>query len=184
MLSFTGLAMVFAQGVLAVVFLASFLSKVGDLARFRRTVTAFDVVPHSWSGPVATLLATAEGVTVAVVLVSLVQVGSWPPTWISMAGLLLALVLLGIYTVALAAVKLRGARVACNCFGGRNTTVSWYDVARNVALLALTFVGLTQVPQALSVADRALVVLVATPLALLLINLKDVAFVALSGATD
>src|SRR5688572_33498047 len=47
--SFSGLAMLFAQAVLAVVFSASLLSKLRDPGRFRRTVAAFDILPYSWS---------------------------------------------------------------------------------------------------------------------------------------
>ncbi len=184
MQSFSGLAMLFAQVVLAVVFSASFLSKARDPDRFRRTVTAFDLVPDTWTALTARALTAAEGLLVALLVAGAVQVGAWPPRWFAVAGLLLSIALIGVYTVALATVKLRRARVACNCFGGRNSTVSWYDVVRNALLLALAFLGVTGVPDALPAADRVLVALVAAPIALILINFADVADVALSGATD
>jgi hypothetical protein len=184
MSSFSGLVMLFAQAVLAVVFSASLLSKLRDPGRFRRTVVAFDIVPYSWSAAIARALTVAEGIALTVLILGIVRVGSWPPRWVSVAGLLLGLALIAIYTAALAVVKLRRARVACNCFGGRNATVSWYDVVRNALLLALAFAGLTQVPEVLSAPDRALVALAAAPVALIIINFADVAEVALSSGND
>src|SRR5688572_16432322 len=60
MQSFSGLAMLFAQVVLAVAFSTSLLSKVRDADRFHRTVAAFDIVPSSWSAATARVLTAAE----------------------------------------------------------------------------------------------------------------------------
>lgn len=182
--SFSGLATLFAQVVLAVAFLASFLSKVRDLERFRRTVSAFAMVPPSWSALLARLLAAADGATVAALIGGVAMAGGGAPRWATFSGLLLALVLVAVYTVALALVRLRQTRVSCNCFGARTTTVSWYDVTRNLALLAVALVGLTQVPAAMTGADLALVIVTAVSAGLILINFADVAAMALSSAAD
>jgi hypothetical protein len=166
---------VFAQGLLAVVFAASLVGKVRDMERFTRTIMAFDLLPPVLSTFAARMLAAAEAILVVVLLVSL-----WPPVTlpagvVAVTGLLLVAVLLVTYTVALIIVKVRQTRVSCNCFGTSATMVSWADVIRNGLLLLVAGLGLAWDPAvSLSVGDRALLVLAASPVALLLINFADV----------
>jgi hypothetical protein len=178
MQSWNGVATVFAQALLATVFLASVTSKVRDLEGFRRTVAAFDVLPAALPAIAARLLAAGEAVVVALLVAGLWPAAVWPAArQLAVSGLMLALVLLVAYTAALVVVRVRRARVSCNCFGA-STAVSWYDVIRNGLLVLTAGLGLGADPAALSAADRALVVLTAAPVALLLINFADVVSVA------
>jgi hypothetical protein len=178
MQSWNGVATVFAQGLLAIVFLVSLTSKVRDMEGFRHTVAAFGVLPPALTAFAAPLLAAAEAVVVVLLLGGLLPADLWPAARpLAVSGLVLAVVLLVAYTAALVAVRMRRARVSCNCFGA-SAAVSWYDVVRN-GLFGLTAgLGLVADPSALSAADRALVVLAAAPAALLLINFADVVSVA------
>jgi hypothetical protein len=52
-----------------------------------------------------------------------------------------SIVLLGAFTVFLARLVSRGQRPPCACFGGRTPRpISWWSVARNIALIALALV--------------------------------------------
>jgi Methylamine utilisation protein MauE len=54
-----------------------------------------------------------------------------------------AIVLLAAFTVFLAAALVRGVEAPCACFGSLSTRpVSWWSVARNVALIGLAVVSL------------------------------------------
>jgi hypothetical protein len=170
----------FAQGVLGIVFLASFAGKVRDIARFRRTIMAFDVLAPALVTPAARGLMAAEGVLV-VLLVGALLLPSL--TAATVAGLTLAIALLVAYTAGLVRVKLRQIRVSCNCFGTGNTIVSWLDVVRNGVFLLIGGVGLAGGGVALAAADRALVVLAAAPVAVLLINFTDVVSVSQKSFT-
>ena len=172
---------VFAQAVLAIVFATSCAGKIRDLGRFHRTILAFDVLPARLSTPAARLLVATEGL-----LVVLLVAGLWLPSSMSAAtraGLTLAGVLLVAYTAALVRVKLRQIRVSCNCFGTGVTVVSWADVVRNALFLLIAGAGLAGGTAVLSATDRALVVLVAAPLALLMINFSDVVSVSQKSFT-
>lgn len=177
---------VFAQGVLGIVFLASFAGKVRDVARFRRTIMAFDVLPPALLNPAARGLMAAEGVLVALLVGGLLLPSLTAAT---VAGLTLAIALLAAYTTGLVRVKLRQIRVSCNCFGTGNTIVSWLDVVRNGLFLLIGGVGLAggfgsaDGAVDLAAADRALVVLAAAPVAVLLINFTDVVSVSQKSFT-
>jgi hypothetical protein len=172
---------VFAQGVFVVVFCASFAGKIRDVARFRRTIMAFDVLPAALLTPAARVLVASEGALVVLLLAGLLLPSSTAA--VTVAALTLAVVLLLAYTAGLVRVKLRQIRVSCNCFGTGNTIVSWPDVVRNGLFLLIGGLGLAAGPVELPTADRALVVLAAAPVALLLINFTDVVSVSQKSFT-
>ncbi len=177
-------ALVFGQSVVTATFAASLLSKLRDQEGFAAAIRGFALVKAEWIRPLAVALTGAE----AVVLVLLV-LGYAPVTgWAAVAGLGAGGALLVGYTAALAVVRARGMRVACHCFGASPARVSWYDVARNLLLLACTAVGLAGSASAdrLTGADTALVVIGALAAALLITNLANVVATAVRvpGATE
>ena len=127
-----------ASAALACVLLLGALEKLKDLAAFSRAVAAYDLLPSRWSGAFAGAYALAEAVAGAMLLMPSVQV----------AGAALALLVLGVATLALAVNLARGHRdIDCGCGGpaslgrgGRDAAqgggLSWWLVLRN-AVLAL-----------------------------------------------
>jgi hypothetical protein len=175
---------VFAQGLFVIVFATSFAGKIHDVGRFRRTIMAFDVLPWGFSASAARLLVTCEGILVVLLLAGLlVPPSRFTAEAATVAGLTLAEILLIAYTVALSRVKVRQVRVSCNCFGVGVTVVSWLDVVRNGLFLLIGGLGLAAGHAAPSLADRAFIVLVAAPVALLLINFSDVVSVSQKSFT-
>ncbi len=169
-------ALVFGQTVVAATFLASLVSKLRDPEGFEAAVRSFKLVAPRWIQPVARTLTAVEVVTVALLLAGyLPAAGLAGRLGLGLGGLLL----LG-YTAALTTVRVRGMRVACHCFGASPAHVSWYDVARNLLLLACAGIGLSAgIPDArLSATDTVLVALVGVCAALLVTNLANVVLTA------
>jgi heme A synthase len=81
-----------------------------------------------------------------------------------------------VYAIALTAVRVRGMRVSCHCFGANAAKVSWYDVARNGLLIVGAVAGAMSVTGSgrPSVTDAVLIGMIALAAALILINLADV----------
>lgn len=145
--------MLFAQTVAVATFAASAVAKARDLDGFHATLVAFRVAGDRAARRLAPLVLAAE------VLVVLLTVLFAP------AGLALAALLLVVYTGLLASVRAHGTTVGCHCFGRTPLPVSWWDVARNLVLLAGIGVGV--------VADPGIGAGVA--LVLLAVNLRPVA---------
>ena len=130
----------------AALLLRAAVHKFLDRERFVAALGAYRLLPESWSRPAAWLIAGAEA-----------MLGL---AWLSTAGRGVAAVatagLMLLYAGAIATNLLRGrAHIDCGCDFGRTSvskaTLSWWLVARNLALAALAFAG------NLPVSPRALV---------------------------
>jgi hypothetical protein len=159
---------IFSQTLIMATFIASALSKARDPSRFAHTVERFRLVPANQVGTVARVLLGSEALAVVLLAVGYAVQG------LVTAGLVVALGLLIVYTAGLAAVRIRGLPVACNCFGASNRPVSWYDVVRNILLAGVSIAGLAVAPATLSTMDTVLAGMVALGAALVVANLANV----------
>ena len=114
----------FAQVVVVATFAASALAKARDLDGFHRTLVAFRIAGDRSARRLAPVVLAVE--VLAVLLTLLVPY----------AGLALGAALLIAYTGLLVSVRAHGTSVGCHCFGRTPEPVSWWDVARNLVLLA------------------------------------------------
>jgi hypothetical protein len=121
--------LLFAQTVVVAMFGSSALAKARDLDAFHSTLLAFRVAADRPARLLAPVVLGAE--VLAIVLAVLVPY----------AGLGLAAGLLVAYTVLLASARARGTMAGCHCFGRRPLPLSWWDVGRNVVLLAAVLAG-------------------------------------------
>jgi len=113
--------------LLAAVFGVAGFSKLASVARAREGIIEFGV-PTSLATPTTVALISCE-LAVAIVLLRSATV------WYGAIG---ALVLLSIFSVAIAANLLRDRRPNCNCFGQlKAAPIGWPTFARNVALGAV-----------------------------------------------
>jgi len=170
------IAFLFGQAVIALTFAASVASKLRDRGGFVQSVRAFQLVPPRLAGAVAAGLTSAE-----VVVVALLAAGAVPALTATVRpALLLATALLLAYTGGLVSVRARGLHVPCHCFGASPVPVSWYDVGRNVLLLAVAGVALAAGTPArpLTGLDAVLVALIGAAAALVVTNLATVVHTA------
>ncbi len=115
------------NGCVLVVFALAGATKFRDLNRARKGLTDFGV-PERWAQPLVIALALTE-IAIAILL-------AYPP--MQAAGLLGALILLAVFTLALIGQLLRGKRPTCACFGAlTQSPISWESVGRNGLLMAL-----------------------------------------------
>ena len=105
-------------------------TKARDIPAFYRAVGGFRLLPGVLVRPAAWFFLLGEGLVVAFMVLGRLR-----------AGFLMALALLAVFSVALASVLLRGLRTPCNCFGAGRRPVSGYDLARNLAFLAVAAAG-------------------------------------------
>jgi thiol-disulfide isomerase/thioredoxin/uncharacterized membrane protein YphA (DoxX/SURF4 family) len=113
-----------ARIVLAAVFLVAGIAKLRDFAGTRHGLGEFGA-PANLAGPFAVILAATE----LIVSVALL------PAMTASAGALAALVLLVLFTVAIAANLAQGRAPQCHCFGQmQSTPVSWKTIVRNLVL--------------------------------------------------
>jgi uncharacterized membrane protein YphA (DoxX/SURF4 family) len=121
------------------VLLVSAVSKVrgrSDYADFVASVPAFGI-PARWTRLFAVLTVAAEFV-IALLLLASVFAGPWP----AVAGLVLAVGLFGVLTVAVWRAVSRQSGAVCRCFGRARTTLTHRHTARNAFLLAVAVFGL------------------------------------------
>lgn len=120
----------------AALLLRAAVHKFFDRERFIAALGAYRLLPESWSRPAAWLIAAAEA-----------MLGL---AWLSTTGRGVAAVatvaLMLLYAGAIATNLLRGrAHIDCGCGFGRTSaarlTLSWWLVARNLALAALALAG-------------------------------------------
>ena len=122
----------FCRLVVGFVFLASFVSKVISFPSLVSTVTAFRVLPASYSRLIASLVLAAE-----LGVVSAMALGGQ----LLSTGFLLAILLLSGFTLALVSILVRKIDTSCNCFGESHKKVSGYDIVRNLAFLVCAVAG-------------------------------------------
>lgn len=172
MQSWQAVALVFGQVLIGATFAASALGKVRDPDGFARAAAAFRLIPPGRVPLVARLLAAAEALVVALLVVGVVPAAGVAAT----AGLGLAVALLVAYTIGLISVRVRGMAVTCHCFGASPMLVSWWDVVRNVLLVGGAGWGLAAGDPAprLPAGDGVLVAMTALGAALIVTNLSNV----------
>jgi hypothetical protein len=123
--------------LIATVFLGALASKVYSRAAFGAFVTSLRrmaVLPDA-AAPLAARLSVTGEALVAVLLLL-------PGRWLGAAGFLLAVGLLGAFTVAIGLSLRRGNRAPCRCFGVSTTPLGPRHVARNLTLMGVSTVGL------------------------------------------
>jgi len=128
----SGYLLMFCRWALGLTFLLSAAGKARDLPAFRQAIADMRVLPAGWARPAAVATMAAEG---------LVVIAMAAGSAVLPAGFALGAVLLAVFSAALVATLRRDAGVSCNCFGASERPVSWYDVARNGALLACCGAG-------------------------------------------
>src|SRR4051812_32002851 len=172
MYSWSTAAVIFSAVVVAVTFAASAVGKARDLPGFHQAIGAFALVPVRQVRLVASVLFGAEVVTVLLLLGALLPgVAATVPIGLALGGLLLIA-----YTAGLVTVQVRRIEVPCHCFGASPVPVSWYDVARNVVLLAVAGTGVVAgVPaDRPALADSVLIGAFGVAAALIIANLATV----------
>jgi hypothetical protein len=128
----------FSRCLIGLVFVISAVEKLGGRARFREfrsSLSGMRVVPVRLVGPVAGLVVAGE------LTVPLLLLAPWPSEAAPFAGLTVATLLLGGFTIAIAAVLRRGTPAACRCFGGAAAPFGRRHVVRNLALAAVSSGG-------------------------------------------
>jgi uncharacterized membrane protein YphA (DoxX/SURF4 family) len=115
---------------LAAVFLVSGCAKLRDLAGTRRAIADFGA-PSRWVGSLTVVLPIAELVAVAALLASRT----------ARLGVVLVLVLLAIFSIAIAINLARGRRPECHCFGQiHSEQIGPGALIRNAAIAAVAIV--------------------------------------------
>lgn len=132
-----------------VVLLVSAVSKVrsrGDYAEFVASVPAFGL-PARWTSLLAVATVVVEfAVTVLVLVASVLMVaGVGAGRWLGGAGLVLAVGLFGVLTVAVWRAVARRSGAACRCFGPARTSLARRHVVRNALLLLVALLGVASV---------------------------------------
>ena len=123
--------------VLCVVFLTAGVRKLRDTTATATSMRGFGL-PAEASNRLAPLLPWVE---LAVVVMLLLP-------GLAAIGVVSAVVLLSVFTLAIVTALLRGKRPACNCFGqASDQPISWFTAARNLVLLAVAIALLLQVQQ-------------------------------------
>jgi uncharacterized membrane protein YphA (DoxX/SURF4 family) len=118
----------FAQFALGVLFLAASLSKLGDLNDFANQVNHYRLAPVAWVNLIAMVTPWVE------LLTGLSLVLRVKPR----AGAFVALVMMIVFTVAVAAAWARGLDFRCGCFGKAGAqSIGAKKFIENVALTLL-----------------------------------------------
>jgi hypothetical protein len=122
----------FCRMSIALVFLASFLSKVRHRSSLRQSIAQFRLLPPRLIGPAALLLLALEAAVPALVLAG--------GRWLAL-GFALALALLLLFSAALASLLVRRIATPCGCFGASRRPVSAAELWRNAGFLLCTGTG-------------------------------------------
>jgi hypothetical protein len=113
---------------LAGVFVFAAVPKLLEPAEFATAIHNYRLVPEAVVGHLALFIPVFELV---------IALGLLLPSYAQGAALL-ATVMLGAFTVALAQARIRGIDLSCACFGAAfDAKVSWFTVARTLGLGAL-----------------------------------------------
>lgn len=160
----------YSSAVIGLAFAVSFVRKLPAISQFEQAVAGFRLLPRRWS-KVAALLFLAGEALIPILLI----LGDQFLT----AGLILACMLLVVFSIALASVLLRKIQTTCNCFGASGDTVSVYDIGRNIVLIGCALLGLAALVgggglQNLGLVEWAVILFAAAvPLAILL-SMRDI----------
>jgi uncharacterized membrane protein YphA (DoxX/SURF4 family) len=125
--------LLFGRLTLGSVFAFSSVTKLATSSAFVDAVRRIGVLPHRLVRPVAMTVVVAElGIAIALLIGTAIK-----------AALVLALVLLFLFSLVLVWSLSRGRQVTCRCFGGLSTRpASWAAVLRNTLLGMLALVTL------------------------------------------
>ena len=127
--------------LLAALFLVAGLSKLRKRQQFERAVRGYGLLPGRFAPAVASGLPPLE--IAAGVLLALGAATTAVAT--------VLLVLLGVFTLAVAVNLARGRQIDCGCFGaGIPRAITWATVARNVGLAAMAATVALAAPRALA----------------------------------
>ena len=120
-------ALLIARLALAVVFLISGVTKLSDRRGSRAAMMRMGFAPS-----LTTPLALALPVSELIAAIALLPAGSATP------GAWVALFLLGVFTVGILSILIRGVATDCHCFGQLHSApVGWSTLGRNVALVII-----------------------------------------------
>jgi hypothetical protein len=161
----------FCQVVLLLIFTFSFVQKLRNHVAYERSVKGFALLSKRWVTPLAWLATATEG------LIAILLLGGLLWNEVRLAGTLLALVVLLIFTGALISVVARRLHVSCGCFGAEEHPISAATLVRNIGLIACSVIAALPI--------FAIVSVIRYPFqALLLIALAAATFVLLWSFLD
>jgi hypothetical protein len=162
--------LLFVRIAIGVLFAASAFGKLTARRDFELAVAGFRLLPRRWVPAAAVAVPAAE-----VLVVLLVGVGGS----LLVPGLLLAILLLAVFSAVLVSALRRGLDVGCNCFGPGVRLVQPADVARNAALVLCAAGGLVLAATAgdgrVSAGQAAVLAGMAVVFVLVVSNLGDIA---------
>jgi putative oxidoreductase len=122
---------------LGAIFLLSSISKLRDPLGFALAIDQFQLLPEFLINPVAVFLPWIECV---------LALALWFVPSLRRDALLLCGLLLAGFTAVLLTGLLQGREIFCGCFGSASGPVTWWEIARNTAMLALIILGLSGRP--------------------------------------
>ncbi len=161
----------FCRITVLIVFALSFASKATKLRQFQRTIGNFAILPARWSKVAAFILLGAELCVVLFVTAGGPLLGP---------GLLLASLLLLLFSGSIVSLLARHIHTSCNCFGFTNEHVSSLELLRNAGFLACALAGLGILPAldgnftCMNSLQWILVSLAAAVFALIWINVRQI----------
>jgi hypothetical protein len=166
-----------ASVLCGLVLLVSAVSKVRtrkDYAEFVASVPAFGI-PERWTRWFAAATVVAEFGITALLLPGAGFAAAGAGRWVAGAGLVLAVGLFGVLTVAVWRAVARRSGAVCRCFGPARAVLARRHVVRNALLLLAAAVGALPATAADSVASAGLAAAVGAVGAVLVIRFDDLA---------
>lgn len=129
---FTDYFLAFCRIALGLVFLFSSVGKIRHVRTFVQTIQSFRLLPASLDTPAAVLFLGGEGIVVVCLGIG---------NSFLLPGFGLALLLLLIFSSALASVIARNIPTSCNCFGTSEKEITRTDLWRNAGLILCALGG-------------------------------------------
>lgn len=155
---------------LLLVFAAAVITKLRGMRDFQHSVTQLAGIRDRRMAKAASYAVVAAE---AAVVMMLAGGGAF-----AAPGFGLAILLLSVFTIAISRILGSGRSASCNCFGAEDQPISRTDVVRNAALTAIAVFGVAAPLSgaALSALTYAAAIAAAVNIAILIIGLKDFAF--------
>ncbi len=122
----------FCRVVIGLTFAVSSGSKVLNISKFRQAMLSFHLLPRRLSDIAAIVFLCCE-----FIVTGFVAIGGK----LLLPGFYLAIILLLIFSGALASVLVRRLSLPCNCFGPSEKLITYSDVWRNVGFILCALVG-------------------------------------------